>query len=365
MKKTLFLTLGLVLVFMMLVTPTLGPASQARDASAGQHVPAVPVRTLAGSGDGGELTWVERTPASAPTARGEAAMVYDIARGVTVLFGGRTPDDMNDTWEWGGVDWVQRTPQNAPSPRYGHAMAYDAGRGVTVLFGGGSHLDDTWEWDGMDWAQRTPATSPSGRVAHMMAYDAARGVTVLFGGHQYDGAHIWLNDTWEWDGVDWVQRTPATTPPGRAHAAMAYDAARGVTVLFGGWAGFYGDTWEWDGTDWAQRSPATAPTARLFPRMVYDAEREVCVLFGGYDYTYNYQNDTWEWDGTNWVQRTPAASPTGRDSHQMAYDAARGLTFLFGGGGVAGFLGDTWEYPIVTGWTVYVPVVLHAYPPGP
>lgn len=111
-------------------------------------------------------------------------------------------------------------------------MAYDAGRGVTVLFGGddGSRLNDTWEWDGSTWAERTPATSPSARRDPAMAYDAARGVTVLFGGD--DGSP--LSDTWEWDGSSWTERLTPTSPPGRREHAMVYDVARGVTVLFGG-----------------------------------------------------------------------------------------------------------------------------------
>src|SRR5262245_51651299 len=85
-----------------------------------------------------------------------AAMVYDSARGVTLLFGGRSQSSgsyygLDETWEWDGVNWMQRMPQTRPWGRYGHAMAYDSDRGVTVLFGGsdfGSPLGDTWEWDG-------------------------------------------------------------------------------------------------------------------------------------------------------------------------------------------------------------------------
>jgi hypothetical protein len=36
---------------------------------------------------------------------------------------------------------------------------------------------------------------------------------------------------------------------------MAYDAARGEVVMFGGrnFSGPYGETWTWDGTDWTQQ----------------------------------------------------------------------------------------------------------------
>src|SRR6185436_14908533 len=123
-----------------------------------------------------------------------------------------------------------------------------------VVLYGGSLLSGTWEWDGTDWTQRSPAPSPQWRRGHAMAYDAARQRTVMFEG----------SDTWEWDGNDWSRRAATASPPPRT-SAMAYDAARQRVVLFGGRdAGFncVADTWEWDGSNWAQRSPATSPGAR-------------------------------------------------------------------------------------------------------
>src|SRR5437588_685974 len=100
----------------------------------------------------------------------------------------------------------------------------------------------------VQWTERTP---PQQRAGHAMAYDAARGVTVRVGG--YGGAY--LGDTWEWNGSTWTQRA-SNGPSPRSHFAMAYDAARGVTVLLGGYYSQInlGDTWEWDGGAWTQRS---------------------------------------------------------------------------------------------------------------
>ena len=63
---------------------------------------------------------------------------------------------------------------------------------------------DTWEWDGDRWAQVSDEGDggPSPRYAHAMAYDAARSVTILFGGAGPRGP-AGLGDTWEWDGVRW------------------------------------------------------------------------------------------------------------------------------------------------------------------
>jgi hypothetical protein len=312
-------------------------------------------------------TWVERTPdGPVPPARRSHAMAYDAARGVTVLFGGDDGDeDLQDTWEWDGETWEERTPDGpVPSARSEHAMVYDASRGVTVLFGGWVSFKDTWEWDGETWEERTPdGPVPSWRSKHAMAYDASRGVTVLFGGTP---GLTPKEDTWEWDGETWVERTPDGPVPSARHMhAMVYDASRGVTVLFGGIDGGAGgwlqDTWEWDGETWEERTPdGPVPSARHMHAMVYDASRGVTVLYGGSDgtdvddvtdafSTVGNLQDTWEWDGETWVERTPdGPMPSKRRGHAMAYDASRGVTVLFGGidGGAGGwpFLQDTWEW---------------------
>src|SRR5262249_3203581 len=52
-----------------------------------------------------------------------------------------------------------------------------------------------------------------------------------------------FQDTWEWDGTDWTERATASSPPARAGHVLAFDAARGRTVLFGNTS--FADTWEY------------------------------------------------------------------------------------------------------------------------
>jgi hypothetical protein len=73
-----------------------------------------------------------------------------------------------------------------------------------------------------------------------MAFDARRGVTVLFGGRPLAGG-VPLGDTWEWNGVAWVERA-GDEPPARLGAAMAFHEARACTMLFGGYPN-RDDTW--------------------------------------------------------------------------------------------------------------------------
>ena len=54
--------------------------------------------------------------------------------------------------------------------------------------------------------------------------------------------------------IEWTLRE-VSGPSSRDRVAIAYDAARGVIVLFGGSTdnGLSGETWEWNGTVWIQR----------------------------------------------------------------------------------------------------------------
>lgn len=123
------------------------------------------------------------------------------------------------------ANWTRQIPQNFPTARAGHAMAYDSAHGETVLFGGtglnGSDLSDTWLWDGSNWTQAFPQSNPPARHFHAMAYDSVRGQVVLFGGTIAQNNPVELNDTWLWDGVNWTEAFPQSSPPMQDTLAMA------------------------------------------------------------------------------------------------------------------------------------------------
>jgi hypothetical protein len=183
-------------------------------------------------------------------------MAYDSARDRVVLFGGNntTYGPLADTWEWDGTNWTQRFVGGFPPARHEHALAYDSLRGKTVLFGGtqgGTYYNDTWEWDGTAWALR--AAGPPASRSHALAFSVARRRTILFGG--YGPSHSG-EETWEWDGTRWDRRVTycscpcVPSPTGRYGHALAYDAARARTVLFGGYSSTYlNETWEYESLD--------------------------------------------------------------------------------------------------------------------
>jgi hypothetical protein len=290
--------------------------------------------------------------------RASVAMAYDSHRGMTVMFGGRSAfnstSSLADTWEYDGNKWTRVSTVHTPTARYGHNMAYDEQRRVVILFGGqhaGIWFGDTWEYDGADWTRIYPAHSPSARAGFAMTYDACRQKVVLFGG---TGDRRELADTWEYNGFDWVQVSVNTAPPARQLTAMIHDSEQCRIVLWGGLpkGSLHGlsDTWEFDGTNWTQRHPGTSPPGRWAHAMAYDAARQRSVLFGGYGPAYSggtQLGDTWEYDGNNWIRIESLNTPTSREQHGMAYDVRRGRVVLFGGWlSKTGPGSDTWELSV-------------------
>ena len=136
------------------------------------------------------------------------AMAYDARRQRVVMFGGFDFAHARsaDVWEWDGHAWQRITPSGpAPAPRSHLRMAYDVAHGVTVVFGG-DQTGETWTWDGSAW-RSYPPSGPSARWSAAMAYDARRQRVILFGGSGRGGVppFNYLNDCWEWDGEKWVR----------------------------------------------------------------------------------------------------------------------------------------------------------------
>jgi hypothetical protein len=86
-------------------------------------------------------------------------------------------------------------------------------------------------------AAAQPATptdaAPPGLHWEQVAYDAASGRLIVFGGATAAGALPAM--TWAWDGDRWTVVADSAAGPGARHAhAMAFDAERRRVVLFGG-----------------------------------------------------------------------------------------------------------------------------------
>jgi hypothetical protein len=187
-------------------------------------------------------------------------------------------------------------------------MAFDGQR--IVLYGGfdGNNLNfnDTWTWDGNTWTQAFPASSPGARSDFGMTFDAARQQVVLFS--DFAGTP----DTWTWDGTTWTNRPTLNAPPGGWNT-MAYDSARQQVFLLAESFDLNApsQTWSWDGTNWTKKNTTVNPGIRYASAMAFDAARQQTILFGGF--TGSVAADTWTLvaPSTNLVPQTPTVVRSG------------------------------------------------------
>lgn len=264
---------------------------------------------------------------------------------------GKQADDPLELWRWDGTHWfLIATDADRPAWRNWPAAAYDTARDVLVIHGGlqpGRNFDETWEWDGETWTQFT-GPGPGSREGALMAYDAARGRSVLFGGSTPDmQIH---GDTWQWDGQEWTQ-VNETGPAPRFPGGMVYDPVHQEVLMYSGHfadpsgdAIDYDDLWAWNGSSWREiQADSPTPGHRTHSGFVYDPVTESVLLTGSGSDT--FLGDVWSWDGTQWMEIPTSNTPV-RSGLNVAYDPTRDRFVLFGGvdrpGGTA--LDDTWEW---------------------
>lgn len=179
------------------------------------------------------VNWVLRAAIGPPNWTG---MVFDKSRGKSILCSTVAVGSPLKTWEWDGVNWTLRDDGGPPS-RSGPSLAYDECRNVTVLYGGKTinqvEMRDTWEWDGnaAQWTLRD-SNGPPHPYDGTMTYDSSRKVVVYFTGTHpnppYSDKTIWF-----WNGIRWsYAKTPS--PLSRSGGAMVFDDWRNVSVIFGG-----------------------------------------------------------------------------------------------------------------------------------
>jgi len=294
-----------------------------------------------------QVAWTRHVVAPSPSARAEGGAAFDpISQRVLLQGGSGLGPIVGDTWRWDGTAWSAATPGPA---RMSFAMALHETLGRVVSFGGfdsvGTELQQTWQWTQFGWVQMFPAHSPGTRVNAAMCYDPVRGRLVLFGGMRTTPVLTMLADLWEFDGVDWLQRTFIGGPQGRTETMLAFDPVTKAALLYGGavLSNRLDDTWTWDGNGWRRWFPTTPPHFQAAAMMVTDEVRARVMLFGGA----TPDPFAWEWDGGNWRQQFVPSPPT-RMRGSVAWDPVHREVLLFGGfDGGSIYLGDTWTWRTV------------------
>jgi hypothetical protein len=288
--------------------------------------------------------WTRITTTAAPAESFNSAMAYDEARQEVVLFGGTTPTGfLEGTWIYNGTAWFRRSPSRSPELRSRHCMQYHPGTRRVLLYGGAGHsedLDDTWEWDGTNWTQ--VGTGADIRLATSMAFDPVRGEMIRFGGNGPGGAN---SETRSWNGSQWVLLATGG-PPAREMATLATDTLRQVVVMYGGFGtvGSSGtrldDTWEWNGAVWTQRSPVSRPPLLSNHATAFHARKGWALIMSGVASVSGaavMNRDLYAWNGHDWSLRSLGTRPPYGLRAPMVYDSHRDRIVYFA-------LGQTWEY---------------------
>lgn len=278
------------------------------------------------------------------TPPSNGAVAFDGARGVIVLVTqGSTAAKALQTWTWDGQMWTLQSPGSGPASRADTSIAYDAQRRVTVLYGGvssaGHWLSDTWEWDGARWRPRPSAhiPPPTQPGFALTAYDPIAHIVLLYQWSNVSPSN-WVNQTWAWNGRDWMLMRPAHTPP-QIGGTLAFDGQR--VILIGDTSdGDRSETWGWTGSDWSLlatsgfRGYAGAPAA-------FDQRHGMFIAFGG-----GPGDDTWIWDGSNWSRAHPQHSPDAAPQ-SLVYDPSLKAVVGFAGvgpiTGVYRWTGQDWS----------------------
>jgi hypothetical protein len=189
----------------------------------------------------------------------DGAMAYDASTQTIILWSPSPPFEQSPTstttpsgsttWSWDGTTWNELSPSVSPPPSLGDSqdvqMVYDTATSQVLLYG--DHSQAMWAWNGSKWSELSGSGGPSPRVGSSMVYDSALDEALLFGGDtvtanssasaSQDETYTLdapLKDLWAWNGSIWQQLHPATSPPARFYAQMAFDGDDGQVVLFGG-----------------------------------------------------------------------------------------------------------------------------------
>lgn len=256
------------------------------------------------------------------------SVVYNSQTKRLNYFGGMDPikkEFHNDLWELDQDGW-KKIPINGnlPAERAFMGMVFDRRTNNLLLHGGlgslGNIFGDTWTFDGVNWEIIDSSLSAYPRLGFSLTNNLKNETVVLFGGATPQGRYnIALNDTWIWDGIDWVQQFPATSPPPRSSGNMVFSPIENCVILIGGESerGGYDDAWLWNGTSWLERSSLSLKHVALESRaIIFDTNKNSLLLVG--KKAVDQDIDAWILDGEKW--RDKLLNINSHSNHGFTYN---------------------------------------------
>ena len=196
--------------------------------------------------------WHRLSTPTAPSPRNHMAFAYDVADHYLLLFGGGMGNApigsgspwsyYNDTWAFQHGHWknITRSVVGAPPPHYSVAAAFDPHDGAVLLQGGGvlsasgTVVPDgsTFSFAAGTYHNVSSTPTPGPLYAPALAWDPGLGKAIVFG----ENTTTTADPTFGYRAGVWTNLTPtaSASPATRGNVGLAYDAADGYLVLFGG-----------------------------------------------------------------------------------------------------------------------------------
>jgi hypothetical protein len=263
-----------------------------------------------------------------------------------LLFGGNTypaGDTVGDLWSFALADgtWTRiDAAGDVPEPRYCHCATYLPDQHQMLLVGGrddfGPRQPEAFVFDiaSNTWTQLA-APVPRGVIGCAVEWMESISRAAVFGGA---GAGL-FDETWLYDpeAQTFTLLPTSTTPPGRADPAHAYDPVSGRMLVFGGGVRvvpprmYLDDTWAFDGTDWVEIAGAEHPSERRFSANGVDPETNTWYLHGG-TVDEEDRDDLWRFDfaAETWT-RLEDPLPPARGFAAGAWDPRSRALHVIGG----------------------------------
>jgi hypothetical protein len=272
--------------------------------------------------------WTAVTPANAPDAREQHALVWHSGANVLVLFGGQKQNsplsfvDLDDLhfYNPSATSWtsIAKSGSTWPAGRRGSVNVWVPHLGSILLFGGvrglltQSRFNDVWLLSlntggpSATWTERTPTgTVPPPLDNACAGYDPVARRLIVFGGEIASGEVSSATFQYLLDSNVWQRDTPSgDLPPLRSYAQCAWNPSIQRLMLYGGQdnsgypkVGAY--LYDPDRQSWREMSPPTTPTASTYPDEYSDGGAVFSPALGGMlwfggrlDYRV-YSNETW------------------------------------------------------------------------
>lgn len=298
-------------------------------------------------------TWVKRSPLPggpvSPQLGYESSWGYDPRARVLIRWGGHNQggggEQNAETWTFdpGTACWTLKETNDAPpGVCCAQQNVFDLARNRLLRFPAfsGSHgwqwfreiylkNSSVWAYDlaGNTWRDLRPLPEPYLGPLRCASWDSDHEVVVVFAG---EGSH---EGTLVYDPYTntWTNRHAPEPPADRSGGNMAYDAARGLHILFG--AQYLNDphTWAYDlrANRWQDLQAAQLPpTDKNDAVLAYDPINQVILavvkISAGKEEAAKHRLETWAFDAgkKRWRKMNPPREPDASGSR------ARLLTFL-------------------------------------